>query len=215
MTIQNEISSGMMRKVNHIDSLYLYSDLSVETIAKTVNMHVNEVQKIIQSLIKKYALEPLYEQNNIPVKHIMKKDVASLDCAKSAFDAATLMIKKGVGGVVVTVQERPFGMITTQDILCQMIGSSKMLEDLFLETIASRPLIYVHPQKTVEDIVDLMIKNNIRRVPVVEDDILVGIVTAKDLAKLPSATKKNVLAKSILDAISRSRKTFESDPHFF
>ncbi len=215
MTIQNDISSDMMKKVNRIDSLYRYSDLSVETIAKTVNMHMNEVQKIVHNLIKKYARESLYEQNNIPVKHIMKKDVAILDRAKTALDAATLMIKKGVGGVVVTAQEKPFGMITERDILCQMIGSSKMLEDLFLETIASRPLIYVHPQKTVEDIVDLMIKNNIRRIPVIEDDVLVGMVTTQDLAKLPSATKKNGLAKSILEAISRSRKTYESDLHFF
>ncbi|MGI0086425.1 MAG: CBS domain-containing protein [Nitrosotalea sp.] len=206
MTVQlNENSNDLQRKLDLIDSLYLYSDLSVETIAKTVDMDVKEVQKIIDNLIRKDAVEALYEQSNVSIEHVMKKDVASLDCSKTALDAATLMIEKGVGCVVVTAQGKPFGMVTERDILCEMTFSDKMPADLSLEVIASRPLIHVSPVETVGNVADLMMKNNIRRVPVVEDGKLVGMVVVKDLAMLLSSTKRPGLAKAILEAISRSR----------
>ncbi|MGI0045601.1 MAG: CBS domain-containing protein [Nitrosotalea sp.] len=205
MTVQLEISRDMQRKLDLIDSLCLYSDLSVETIAQTADMDVKYVQKIIDNLIRKDAVEALYEQSNMSIEHVMKKDVASLDCSKTALDAATLMIEKGVGCVVVTVQGRPFGMITERDILCQMIVFDKRLADISLEVIASRPLIRVSPIETVGKVADLMMKNSIRRVPVVEDDNLVGMVVVKDLAMLLSSTKRPSLAKAILKAISGSR----------
>ena len=205
MAKTDKISSETQRKVDFIYSLYLYSDLSVEHIAKTVKMNVKEVQRIIDNLIKKDALEALYEQANMPVERIMKKGVASLDCSKTALDAANLMIEKGAGCVVITSQERPFGMVTERDILCEMTVFDKRLAELSLEIIASRPLICVPPVETVGNVADLMMKNSIRRIPVVIDDRLVGIVVVKDLAMLLSSTKRHSLAKAILGAISRSR----------
>ncbi|NHI04540.1 hypothetical protein DYY67_2208 [Candidatus Nitrosotalea sp. TS] len=205
MAKTDKISSETQRKVDFIDSLYLYSDLSVERIAKAVKMNVKEVQQIIDNLIKKDALEIMHEQANMPVERIMKKDVASLDCSKTALDAANLMIEKGAGCVVITSQGRPFGMITERDILCEMTVFDKRLAQLSLEIIASRPLICVPPVETVSNVADLMMKNSIRRVPVVEDSKLVGIVVVKDLAMLLSSTRRPGLAKAILGAISRSR----------
>ncbi len=50
MTVQlNGLSNNIQRKIDLIDSLYLYSDMLVETIAQTVDMDVREVQKIIES----------------------------------------------------------------------------------------------------------------------------------------------------------------------
>ncbi|MGI0101802.1 MAG: CBS domain-containing protein [Nitrosotalea sp.] len=202
MTVQlDEISRDMQRKLDLIDSLYLYSDLSVETMAQTIDMDVKYVQKIIDNLIRKDAVDALYEQSNMSIEHVMKRYVASLDCSKTALDAATLMIEKGVGCVVVTAQGRPFGMITERDILCQMIVFDKRLADLSLEVIASRPLIYVSLVETVGNVADLMMKNNIRRVLVVEDGKLVGMVVVKDLAMLLSSTKRPSSTKIILGAI--------------
>jgi CBS domain-containing protein len=201
----NDISNGIQRKIDLIDSLYLYSDLLVETIAQTVDMDVREVQKIIDNLIRKDALEALSEQSNMSIEHVMKKDVASLDCSKTALDAVDLMIKKGVGCVVVTSQGKPFGMVTERDILCEMTTFDKLLADLSLEVIASRPLIYASPVETVANVADLMMKNNIRRIPVVEDGKIVGIVVVKDLAMI-LYSKRPSLAKDILEAISRTRK---------
>ena len=202
----DEIPNETQRRIKFIDSLYLYSDFPVELIAKTVKMNVKEVQQIIDNLTRKDALEALYEQANIPAEQIMKKDVAILDYSKTALDAVDLMIKKGTGCIVITSQGRPFGMVTERDILCETTVFNKLLAQLSLKVIASRPLLYVSPTETVGNIADLMMNNNIRRVPVVNDDNLVGIVVAKDIAMLLSS-KRPSLAKIVLDAMSRSRKT--------
>ncbi len=206
MTTLLEKSNDLHAKVKLIDSMYLYSDLSVERIAKKVRMDIVDVQKIIDNLIRKDALEVIYEEGNIPVGQIMRKDVASLDVSNSALDAATLMIQKGVGCIVVTAKGKPFGMVTERDILCELTVFDKRLAELSLGVIASRPLVYASPLDTVENVADIMMKNSIRRIPVVQDGKLVGMVVARDLAMLLSSTKRPGLAKAILEAVSRSRK---------
>ena len=205
ITKMDDISSETQRKINFIDSLYLYSDLSVEHMAKTVGMNVKEVQQIIDNLIKKDALKALYEQANMPIKQIMKKNITNLDYSKTAFDAASLMIEKGTGYVVITAQDKPFGMVTERDILCEMTFCNMPPAEISLKVIASRPLIYASPEETVENVADLMMKNSIRRIPIIEDNKLAGIVVARDLAMLVSSTKRPGLSKTILEAISRSR----------
>src|SRR5574337_790208 len=159
MTTQLDSSNEMLAKIRFIDSLYLYSDLSVEHIAKTLKMDVAQVQKIVDNLIRKDTLEVIYEQADTPVEQIMRRDVAILDVSKSALDAATMMIKKGVGCVVVTAGDKPYGMVTERDILCEMTVFDKKLADLSLEVIASRPLVQVSPLETVRDVADLMVEN--------------------------------------------------------
>ncbi len=205
MTVQQENSNEGYRRIDPIDSLFSRSDLSVEHTAKRVKVDDNDIRKIIDDLVKKDAREDTYEQSNIQVGQIMKRGVVTLDCSKTALDAASMMIEKGVGCVVVTMQGKPFGMVTERDILCEMIFSGRMLADVSLEVIASRPLVYVSPVETIENVVDLMMRNSIRRVLVVENDNLVGLVAVKDLAMLLSSTKRPDLAKAVLQAASRSR----------
>ncbi|SRR5579875_15276 len=193
-------------KISIINSLYLYSDLPVERIAQTVKMDIMEVRRIIDGVIRKNAIDAIYEQTAIPVTQIMEGDVAILDHAKTALDATNLMIQKGVGYVVVTEHGEPFGIVTERDILCETSVFDKRLGELSLRVIASRPIIYTSPQDTVTDVADLMMKHDIRRIPVVEDAKIIGIVVARDLALLMSSAKRTRLAGVILEAIARSRR---------
>lgn len=128
-------------------------------------------------------------QASVPVGKIMKKDVATLDCSKTALDAAALMIEKGTGCIVVTLQGRPFGMVTEKDILCEIVFSGRVPGEISVGVIASRPLINVSPEEPVGSVADLMTRNSIRRVPVVEGGKIVGMVGAKDLARLMSSAR--------------------------
>lgn len=196
MTAMIGNSNELHAKAKFIDSLYLYSDPSVERIAKTVGIDVVDVKKIIDNLVRKDAPEVIYGEGSIPVGQIMRKDVTSLDVSNSALDAATLMIQKGVGCIVVTAKGRPFGMVTERDILCEAVVYDKRLAELSLVVIASRPLVYASPLDTVEQVANIMMKNSIRRIPVVQDGKLVGMVVARDLAMLLSSTKRPGLAKA-------------------
>ena len=140
------------------------------------------ISEILDGVMKDTFLEDLYEQGALPVECIMKRDVVILDHTCTAYDAAMLMIKKGVECIVVTAYGKLFGMITERDIVCTVVGLDIPLRNLILRFLASRPLICINPRQTVKEATDIMRKYNIRQLPVVDMDKVVGLVAARDLA---------------------------------
>ena len=199
----------VIRKKEIVTSLYHYSDLSVRNIAQQVDMPINEVQKITDELTKSDALQLLVEQGTVTVEKIMSVDVVSLDYSKTASDAALLMTTRNVGSIIVTKNDRPFGIVTERDLIRRIGKKDIYFRDILLEHIASRPLITAEMQVTVEEAAQIMLKNKIRRLPIVNagnKKQVVGIVTVTDLAMFLSHTRRPGLALSILRAISRGRK---------
>jgi CBS domain-containing protein len=192
-----------------VTSLYHYSDLSVKNIAQQVDMPINEVQKITDDLTKSDALQLLVEQGTATVEKIMSVNVVSLDYSKTASDAALLMTTRNLGSVIVTKNDRPFGIVTERDLIRRIGKKDIYFRDILLEHMASRPLITAEMQVTVEEAAQIMLKNKIRRLPIVNagnKKQVVGIVTVTDLAMFLSHTRRPGLALSILRAISRGRK---------
>ena len=199
----------VIRKKEIVTSLYHYSDLSVRNIAQQVDMPINKVQKITDNLTKSDALQLLVEQGTTTVEKIMSVDVVSLDYSKTASDAALLMTTKNVGSVIVTKNDRPFGIVTERDLIRRIGKKDIYFRDILLEHMASRPLITAEMQVTVEEAAQIMLKNKIRRLPIVNagnKKQVVGIVTVTDLAMFLSHTRRPGLALSILRAISRGRR---------
>jgi CBS domain-containing protein len=194
------------REKNTIANLYRYSDLSVEAIAQQVDMEADKVQEIIDDLVKNDALEVLVDQSMARVEKIMTPAVISLDCSKTAREAAALMAEKEIGSVVVTKGGKPFGIVTQSDIV-RWAGLRQKLLDAKLEGSVSRPLITIGRGATVEEAAKvMMIKNQIHKLPVVDGDKLLGIVTITDLAVFLSPSRRPGLALSVLQAITRGTK---------
>jgi CBS domain-containing protein len=188
-----------------IATLYRYSDLSVEAIAQQVGMDANDVQEIVDNLIKKDALEVIIEQSETRVEKIMSPIVLSLDCSKTVREAAALMAEKEIGSVLVTKGDRPFGIVTHSDIV-RWAGLRPQLLDVELEGLASRPLVTLGRGATVEEAANEMIGNQIHKLPIIDDQgNLLGIVTITDLAVFLSPSRRPGLALSILQALSRSK----------
>jgi CBS domain-containing protein len=193
------------RKKTTITNLYRYSDLSVEAIAQQVDMEASKVQEIIDALVKNDALEVLVDQSMTRVEKIMTPAAISLDCSKTAREAAALMAEKEIGSVIVTKNGRPLGIVTHSDIV-RWVGLRQKLLDVKLEGPLSHPLITVGRGATVEEAAKVMIKNQIHKLPVVDGDRLLGMVTITDLAVFLSPSRRPGLALSVLQAISRGRK---------
>ena len=73
------------------------------------------------------------------------------------------------------------GIITEKDILARAVMSEKNLYKTFAEEIMSHPLISIDANRTIREALDLMNKHKIRRLPVTEKNILVGLVTERRL----------------------------------
>lgn len=197
--------SNLERRKHVIDTLYHHSSLSVEEISYQVDMSIKQVQSIIDKIKKNEALEVLVEHSRTPMEKIMTKGVVSLEYNKTVYDASVLMAKKGVGCIVVTAKGKPFGIITERDIVKGISKYDISVKKILLEEFASRPIIYASSRQTVEEVVELMTKNKIHKIPIVQQERVVGIVTIKDLLVFLSPTRTPGLTESIIHAITRGK----------
>jgi CBS domain-containing protein len=150
--------------------------------------------------IKINALTSSTEESNTKIEKIMSSNVVSLDIAKTASHAADLMTEKRVGSVLVTKNSKAFGIVTERDLV------RRYSRNTLLENLASQPLITVEPTTTIEKAVEIMLKNKIRKLPIIDaNKAVVGIVTVTDLAMFLLPTRKPGLTSSILRAVSRGK----------
>jgi CBS domain-containing protein len=135
----------------------------------------------------------------------MTKDVVTIDVENNAMDAAKLMKEKKIASLVVTKGKMPFGIVTERDFVRLICAENLQSKYTALIEITSSPLITIAPNVTIEDAAKLMAKKKIRRIVVVEDDNLVGILTATDLAAYLIKHKRG--AKQVLLALTRNMKS--------
>jgi len=190
----------ILRKKEVVTSLYRYSDLSIKNISQQVDMPLNEIQRITDKLVKLNASRLFEEESTTRIEKIMSTNVVSLDISKTAADAAALMTEKKVGSVIVIKNDRPFGIVTERDLV------RRYFRDTLLESLASHPLITAEPTTTVEKAAEIMLKNKIRKLPIVdENNTVAGMVTVTDLAMFLLPTRRPGLTLSILQAVSRGK----------
>jgi CBS domain-containing protein len=190
----------LLRKKEVVTSFYHYSDLSIKNIAQQVDMPLNEIQRITDKLVKLNASRLFEEESTTRIEKIMSTNVVSLDISKTAADAAALMTENKVGSVIVIKNDRPFGIVTERDLV------RRYFRDTLLESLASHPLITAEPLTIVEKAAEIMLKNKIRKLPIIdENNTVAGMVTVTDLVAFLLPTRRPGLTLSILQAVSRGK----------
>ena len=112
----------------------------------------------------------------------MKKEVVTISKGDSAFDASIKYRDYKVGCLVVVDKQRCVGVVTERDLIERVVCEKRNPEETKVEEIMSRDVKTIHRLSTVEDAIKLMKKYNIKKLPVVSDDMLVGIVTMTDIS---------------------------------
>jgi len=121
-------------------------------------------------------------QQKTLVKQIMSNSVVSVDSSVTATNAAKMMEDAGVGSVIVLENNLPVGIITDRDFAIKITAHSYPI-DTPVRRIMSSPLISIDPNSDLWIASDLMSTRNVRKLPVIEDDKVVGILTSSDLVK--------------------------------
>jgi signal-transduction protein with cAMP-binding, CBS, and nucleotidyltransferase domain len=104
--------------------------------------------------------------------------------SESIFTISNLMKEKEVSSIIISDQnENSVGIITERDIVRRVIADSKDPNITKAKEIKSQPLITVDSDDNLFDAVMIMEKNNIRRLPVVKDNSLVGFLTITDIIR--------------------------------
>ena len=116
------------------------------------------------------------------VRDIMQKNVITIEHDKSAHDAARLISEKDISFLVVIKNGKPVGVVTEKDFVGKIVSNDLQASKIPLSDIMSYKFRWVEPSTEIEDAVQKMLNNNIRRLVILENEKLVGVITQTDLA---------------------------------
>jgi len=114
------------------------------------------------------------------VKDIMRREVIVAKPDVTLREASKVMSQFQIGSLIITEKKKILGIVTERNVL-SAVAKGKNPELVTAEEIMAKNVITIEPDKNIEEAVELMVKNRIKKLPVVRDDKLIGIVTASDI----------------------------------
>ena len=117
------------------------------------------------------------------VRDVMTKNPVALSSDSSVMEAAKAMSDHRIGTVVVMEMDRPSGIVTDRDITVRAVATGKDPSKTKLADISSGSLAAVRPDQPIEDAMKVMKSHDVKRVVVMTDSRLEGIVSLADLAR--------------------------------
>ena len=140
------------------------------------------------------------------VRDAMTENPRSIAASASVVEAARLMREAHVGSLPITDGDTLLGMITDRDITTRVVAEAADPNTTSVEDVYSRDLISVEPDNDLEEALGLMARHQVRRLPVVEDGRLVGIVAQADIALSANETKTGELVEAISERSEEERR---------
>jgi CBS domain-containing protein len=113
----------------------------------------------------------------------MTKDVVAVDENMTALDAARLMTEKGISSLIIEKDHAPVGIISERDFVKKICLKDMQPSTVNVGSIMSKIQSYASPDTPVDVAVQRMVNHKIRRLPVISDGKVIGIITVTDLAK--------------------------------
>jgi len=132
------------------------------------------------------------------IRDIMQKNVITIEHDKTAHDAACLISEKDISFLVIMKDDVPIGVLTESDFVKRLSARDKKASKVIISEIMSNKFRWVNPETEIEDAIQKMLNNNIRRLLILDDDKLVGVLTQTDLTEflrnklLVDQTVKNI-----------------------
>ena len=140
------------------------------------------------------------------VRDAMTEDPRSIGASASVVEAARLMRDQHIGSLPITDDEQLVGMITDRDITTRVVAEAANPQATSVGDVYSRDLISVEPDKELEEALQLMARHQVRRLPVVENGRLVGIVAQADIALSETENKTGELVVAISEPSEGERR---------
>jgi CBS domain-containing protein len=140
------------------------------------------------------------------IRDAMTEDPRSIGASASVVEAARLMREEHIGSLPVTDDEQLVGMVTDRDITTRVVAESADPKTTSVGDVYSRDLISVEPDKDLDDALRLMARHQVRRLPVVENGRLVGIVAQADIALRDDEKRTGQLVEAISEPSGGERR---------
>jgi len=116
-------------------------------------------------------------------RDIMSSRIITMELDVTPIEIAKIMNKNNVGSIIITKDQKPFGIITEHDIISKIVAQNKLPSETKTMDVLTAPLVVVSPLTPVDEIAEKMMLKKIRRIVVMDKDQAVGIVTVTDFVK--------------------------------
>jgi len=162
----------------------------------------------------------LFAAVNENVDEIMERKVITVHYTESWEDALEIMLKKRVGGCpIVNDENKVVGIITERDMIKYLANQTRL--DGYVRDYMTTNVITIEASTTIEEAMKIMISKRFRRLPIVRDGVLVGLITAMDILRffggeafkfLETGNIKDVLQKPVSTILSMAREPLTFEP---
>ena len=115
------------------------------------------------------------------IRDIMEKNVITIEHDKTALDAARLISEKDVSFLVILDGDTPVGVLSESDFVKRLAADDKKASDVIISEIMSSNFKWVELNTELEDAIQKMLNNNIRRLVILDNNKLAGVITQTDL----------------------------------
>jgi CBS domain-containing protein len=133
----------------------------------------------------------------ITVKQVLKdkgySDVWTVSPDTSVFEALKLMSTKNVGALPVMATGKLVGIVSERDYARKVVLKGKTSLNTPVKEIMTSEVISVHPERSMEDCMEIMTKQRVRHLPIVVNDDLVGIISIGDVLKEIISDQKELI----------------------
>jgi signal-transduction protein with cAMP-binding, CBS, and nucleotidyltransferase domain len=134
---------------------------------------------------------------DVSVTEVMNKAVIVMDINSDVPSIAREMVRRGAGSVIVTESDKAMGIITEIDFARVIVAEDKRPSEVKASEILSTPLITIEPEKSVVEASKIMLKAKIKRLPVLKDRTIIGMISNTDILMVTPGL--NTILKDLID----------------
>ena len=136
-------------------------------------------------------------EREIAVAEVMNKTVIVMDINSDISSIAREMVSCEAGSVIITQNRKAIGIITERDLVRKIVAEDRRPSEVNASEIFSTPLITIEPEKSVLEASEIMLKANIKRLPVLEKDTIIGVISTTDILMVTPGL--NTILKDLID----------------
>lgn len=136
------------------------------------------------------------------VRDLMVKKVVTVEQDTSVYEAVKLLNKNRIGCLVVVYDDDIVGILTERDLLERVLEKCRNPKEIEISEIMTKTLVLGRPDMEVFEATRLMMKNKVKKLPIIKERRLVGIITVTDIARVANIDEDTI---ELVDTLSNMR----------
>jgi signal-transduction protein with cAMP-binding, CBS, and nucleotidyltransferase domain len=146
-------------------------------------------------------------EREVSVAEVMNKAVIVMDINSDIPSITREMVSRDAGSVLITENGKAMGIITERDIVKSIVIGDRRPSEVKANEILSTPLVTIEPERSIVDASEIMLKANIKRLPVLKNGVIIGVISNTDILMVTPG-----LTTILKDLIDMNREALLSVP---